>query len=137
VTPIVTEFLDLHPAIQVELGLADRNLDMIDEDLHAAIRIGPLPDSRLVVRRVGEVRRLLVAAPAYLERSAALKRPADLARHDTIASAATGFGLAWHFSMITPADSRRRILKRSPSAVPEALEPDDFRWNRKAIPPEV
>ena len=71
VTPIVSEFLDLHPEIQVELVLADRNLDMIDEDLHAAIRIGPLPDSRLVVRRVGEVRRLLVAAPAYLARSAA------------------------------------------------------------------
>lgn len=97
VTPIVSEFLDLHPEIQVELVLADRNLDMIDEDLHAAIRIGPLPDSRLVVRRVGEVRHLLVAAPTYLVRSAALRRPADLAGHDTIASAGAGRGLVWQF----------------------------------------
>lgn len=97
VSPIVAEFLDLHPEVQVELVLADRNLDMIEEDLHAAVRIGPLPDSRLVVRRVGEVRRLLVAAPAYLERRGAPRRPADIAEHDAIASVAAGQGLVWHF----------------------------------------
>lgn len=97
VSPIVAEFLDLHPEVQVELVLADRNLDMIDEDLHAAVRIGPLPDSRLVVRRVGEVRRLLVAAPAYLERRGAPQRPADIAAHDTIASVAAGQAMVWRF----------------------------------------
>lgn len=97
VTPLVTEFLDAHPEIQVELVLADRNLDMIEEGLDAAIRIGPLPDSRLMVRKVGEVRRLLVASPAYLERRGLPARPADLARHDTIASVAAGQGLVWRF----------------------------------------
>lgn len=97
VAPIVTEFLDLHPEIQVELVLADRNLDMIEDDLHAAIRIGPLPDSRLVVRKVGEVRRLLVGAPAYLARRGTPRRPSDLSHHDTIGSAATGPGPVWRF----------------------------------------
>jgi DNA-binding transcriptional LysR family regulator len=97
VTPLVTAFLDRHPDVQVELVLADRNLDMIEEGLDAAIRIGPLPDSRLIVRRVGEVRRILVAAPAYLERRGAPSRPADLVGHDTIASVAAGQTLTWRF----------------------------------------
>lgn len=98
VTPIVAEFLDLHPEVQVELVLADRNLDLIEEDLHLAVRIGPLPSSRLIVRKVGEVRRILVASPAYLERRGVPKRPADLAGHDTIASIAAGQTLLWRFA---------------------------------------
>ncbi len=97
VTPLVAEFLDLNPDVQVELVLADRNLDLIEEGLHLAVRIGPLPDSRLVVRRVGEVRRLLAAAPSYLARRGTPLRPADLARHDTIASVAAAQGLIWRF----------------------------------------
>ena len=97
VTPLVTEFLDLHPEVQVELVLADRNLDMIDEGLDVAIRIGPLPDSRLVIRKVGEVRRLLVAAPSYLASRGMPSRPSDLLQHDTIASVAAGQGMLWRF----------------------------------------
>lgn len=97
VTPLVAEFLDRYPEIQVELVLADRNLDLIDEDLHLAIRIGPLPSSRFVARKVGEVRRLLVASPDYLRRCAAPWKPADIAGHDTIASVAAGQGLIWRF----------------------------------------
>ncbi|TCR69876.1 LysR family transcriptional regulator [Bosea sp. BK604] len=97
VAPIVAEFLDLHPEVQIELVLADRNLDMIEEDLHAAVRIGPLPDSRLVVRKVGEVQRLLVAAPSYLERRGVPKRPTDIAAHDTVAAVGAGQGMVWRF----------------------------------------
>lgn len=97
VTPLVAEFLDHHPEVQVELVLADRNLDLIDEDLHLAIRIGPLPSSRFVARKVGEIRRLLVASPDYLSRRPAPETPADIAGHDTIASVAVGPGLTWRF----------------------------------------
>lgn len=97
VTPLVTEFLDRHPEVQVELVLADRNLDLIDEDLHLAIRIGPLPSSRFVARKIGAIRRLLVASPDYLSRRPAPETPADIAGHDTIASATVGPGLTWRF----------------------------------------
>jgi len=97
VTPLVAEFLDRYPDVQVELVLADRNLDLIEEDLHLAIRIGPLASSRLVARKVGEVRRILVAAPSYLLRHPAPQRPADIAGHDTIASVATEPTLSWRF----------------------------------------
>ena len=52
VTPLVNEFLDRYPQVQVELVLADRNLDLIEEDLQLAVRIGPLPNSGLLVRKV-------------------------------------------------------------------------------------
>ncbi|SEG57787.1 LysR family transcriptional regulator [Bosea lathyri] len=96
-TPLVAEFLDRYPDVQVELVLADRNLDLIEEDLHLAIRIGPLASSRLVARKVGEVRRILVAAPSYLVRHPAPQRPADIAGHDTIASVAAEQTLSWRF----------------------------------------
>ncbi|MBN9470089.1 MAG: LysR family transcriptional regulator [Bosea sp.] len=98
VTPIVAEFLDLHPEVQVELTLSDRNLDLIEEGLDLAVRIGALPNSRLVARKVGEVRRVLVASPDYLARRGIPQRPSDLAGHDTIASIAAGQTLFWRFA---------------------------------------
>ncbi|MDX3807880.1 LysR family transcriptional regulator [Bosea thiooxidans] len=97
VTPLVSEFLDLYPQVRVELVLADRNLDLIEEDLHVAVRIGPLPPSRFVARKVGEVRRILVASPAYLAASPPLRRPSDIAAHETIISVATDAGMNWQF----------------------------------------
>jgi DNA-binding transcriptional LysR family regulator len=97
VTPLVNEFLDRYPQVQVELVLADRNLDLIEEDLQLAIRIGPLPDSGLLMRKVGEVRRILVAAPSYLARCPPLRRPADIAAHETVASVAANQTLHWRF----------------------------------------
>lgn len=97
VTPLVNEFLDRYPQVQVELVLADRNLDLIEEDLQLAVRIGPLPNSGLRMRKVGEVRRILVAAPSYLASCPPLRRPADIAAHETIASVAANQTLTWRF----------------------------------------
>ena len=97
VTPLVNEFLDRYPQVQVELVLADRNLDLIEEDLQLAVRIGPLPNSGLLMRKVGEVRRILVAAPSYLASCPPLRRPADIAAHETIASVAANQTLTWRF----------------------------------------
>src|SRR5258706_15261338 len=67
VAPIVTAFLDAHADAEIELLLNDRNVDLIDEAIDVAVRIGPLADSGLMARSVGEVRRLWVARPGYLE----------------------------------------------------------------------
>lgn len=82
--PVVASFLDAHSETQVELVLADRNVDLVEERLDVALRIGPLAESRLVARRVGQVRRILVASPAYLADRGTPGWPADLAAHDTI-----------------------------------------------------
>ena len=65
--------------MHVELSLNDRNLDLIEEGLDVAVRIGSLADSTLVVRQVGSVRRVVVASPAYLERRGVPLTPRDLA----------------------------------------------------------
>ncbi|MCY0915134.1 LysR family transcriptional regulator [Massilia antarctica] len=86
VAPAMIEFLDLHPALQVELVFNDRNLDMIEHGLDLAVRIGPLPDTGMVARQVGQVRRMLVASPAYLARRGAPASPRELDAHDIIFS---------------------------------------------------
>ena len=84
VAPIVTRFLDRFADVEVELLLGDRNLDLIDEAIDVAVRIGHLPDSSLIARPVGEVRRLWVASPGYLKKRGMPRVPADLATHDVI-----------------------------------------------------
>jgi len=84
ITPIVTSFLDAHPAIRVDLVLNDRNVDLVSDGLDVALRIGVLADSSLIARKVGEVRRVLVASPRYLVGCPPLRTPSDLTRHDVI-----------------------------------------------------
>ena len=81
---IVSNFLDAYPDTRVELMLNDRNVDLIDEGVDVALRIGALPDSGLVARTVGSVRRVVVASPQYLKKRGIPERPAALAHHDII-----------------------------------------------------
>lgn len=97
VAPVVARFLDEFSEIQVELVLNDRNLDLIDEGVDVAIRIGNLSDSTLLVRRVGEVRRFVVASPDYVARHGAPQKPADLAGRDTIYHPLWSGAREWRF----------------------------------------
>ena len=84
VAPIATAFLDAHAGAEIELLLNDRNVDLIDDAIDVAVRIGTLADSGLAARAVGEVRRLWVASPAYLESRGVPERPEDLAGHEAV-----------------------------------------------------
>jgi DNA-binding transcriptional LysR family regulator len=84
VAPIVTAFLDAHADAEVELLLNDRNVDLIDEAIDVAVRIGSLADSGLTARSVGEVRRLWVASPGYLASRDVPRVPEDLAGHEAV-----------------------------------------------------
>jgi len=97
VAPLASAFLQKFPDSQVELVLNDRNLDLIDESLDVAVRIGALSDSSLLARRVGEVRQVLVASPDYLARRGTPATPADLTAHDTIFGPSTSGPLEWRF----------------------------------------
>jgi DNA-binding transcriptional LysR family regulator len=82
--PLCTDFIARFPKIQIELLLLDRTVSLIDEGIDATVRIGALPDSSLIARTLGTVRRVLVASPKYLQREGTPRRPADLARHACI-----------------------------------------------------
>jgi DNA-binding transcriptional LysR family regulator len=84
VAPVVQAFLDKFAAVEVELMLSDRNVDLIDEAIDVAVRIGPLADSALTARTVGEVVRLWVASPAYLRKRGTPYRPQELGDHEII-----------------------------------------------------
>jgi DNA-binding transcriptional LysR family regulator len=81
VAPVATEFIGRHAAVQLELLLLDRVVDLLEEGIDVGVRIGRLPDSSLVAAPVGETRRVVCASPAYLKRAGTPKSPAELARH--------------------------------------------------------
>lgn len=110
VTPLVTAFLAQHPAVTVELVLADGNLDLIEQGLDVAIRIGAQPDSGLVARRVGQVRRLLVASPAYLARNGTPAEPDALAGHAILLTTSRPGPTDWRFRH----SGRRRAVPVTP-----------------------
>jgi DNA-binding transcriptional LysR family regulator len=118
VTPCVLAFQAAHPDMQVELVLADRNLDLVDEGLDVAVRIGRLADSRLVARRIGAVRRQLVASPAYLADHGTPRVPADLAGHAVIASMARDTPLEWRFRE----GDRDRVVRLTPRLMVNDVE---------------
>lgn len=97
VTPIVASFLDAFPELRVELVLDDRGLDLIEQGLDVGVRIGRLGDSSLVARKVGHVRRLVVASPAYLAARGTPRTPAELANHDVIFTSNLARTLEWRF----------------------------------------
>lgn len=81
IVPLLGEFIDRHPAILVDISLTDTVIDLIEERADVAIRIGPLPDSPLIARRLGESDRVVVASPAYLARYGTPVVPGDLLAH--------------------------------------------------------
>ncbi|GAB4072171.1 LysR family transcriptional regulator [Ancylobacter sonchi] len=82
--PLVPQFLALYPRVSLDLSLTDSVIDLLGERTDLAIRIGPLRDSTLKARRLAESRRMIVAAPAYLERHGVPATPADLDRHNCL-----------------------------------------------------
>ena len=97
VLPIITEFLDLHRAVAARALFVDRVTNLVDEGIDVAVRIGPLRDSDYRAIRVGAVRRVVCAAPAYLERAGTPTTPADLTRHEIVASVAARGSNDWEF----------------------------------------
>jgi DNA-binding transcriptional LysR family regulator len=126
VAPVVGAFLDRHPDVQVELVLLDRVVELIDEGFDLAVRIGHLPDSSLVVRKVGTVRRVVCATPGYLARAGLPASPHDLARHDIVAFTGTGGAETWRFRVnertVTVPVKPRLSVNQADAAVAAALE---------------
>jgi DNA-binding transcriptional LysR family regulator len=82
--PILDAFLDATPTVSARLLLVDRPVNLMDEGIDIAMRIGDLADSSMVAQRIGESRQVLVAAPRYLKQNPRIREPADLVKHQII-----------------------------------------------------
>ncbi len=82
--PALAEFVAVHPRVELDIALDDRVVDLVGGGFDLAVRIGSLPDSALVARRIAPVRKVAVASPAYLAERGRPERPRDLAGHDIL-----------------------------------------------------
>lgn len=98
VAPVMCAYLERHPAVIGELQLADRTVNLVEEGVDLAVRIGHLTDSSLVARRVGRTRRVVVGAPGYLARRGTPRRPEALSGHDLIQFSAVTPLPEWRFT---------------------------------------
>ncbi|MCK6443017.1 LysR family transcriptional regulator [Elstera cyanobacteriorum] len=97
VSPLMCDYLSRHPGVSGELLLSDRNVALVEEGIDLAVRIGDLADQSVIARRLGAVRRILVATPAYLAGRGVPTHPADLSAHALIHFAIAPGVAEWRF----------------------------------------
>ena len=95
--PILPGFMARYPDLKVDVTLIDRRIDLIDEGVDVAIRIGVLSDTSLIARKLTAYRRLITAAPAYWEKHGKPATPQDLAAHNCLTYAYLSAGRSWRF----------------------------------------
>jgi DNA-binding transcriptional LysR family regulator len=108
--PIIRSFLADQPRVSVSLIAVDRVVNLVEEGIDVAVRIGQLPDSNLIAKRVGDVRRLFVASPGYLRRMGRPKHPLELKTHTIIGFTGIMPSHDWHYE----ADGKRGHLVLNP-----------------------
>ena len=95
--PVVTEFLAAFPEVDVQLSLQDRSVNLVEEHVDVALRLGTLADSSLIAVRIGETVRVVCASPAYLKSRGTPKFPDDLSAHDLISYPPLQSPTMWRF----------------------------------------
>ncbi len=96
--PLWSEFLADHPQVTLDVQLADRVIDLVDEGFDLAVRIARLPDSSLISRQLTSTRLVLCAAPSYLKRRGTPAHPSELAQHDVLGYSLMAMGDQWQFT---------------------------------------
>lgn len=107
VTPILVSYLQRFPGVDAQCLFLDRVVSFVEEGIDVAVRIGELPDSSLQATRVGRVRRVLVAAPVYLDAHGTPRRPEDLVEHSIVSAAGVNPVSEWRFT-----DDGKPLLQR-------------------------
>jgi DNA-binding transcriptional LysR family regulator len=107
VTPVLVRYLQQYPEVDAQCLFLDRVVNVVEEGIDVAVRIGELPDSSLQAVRVGRVRRVLVAAPSYLKAQGVPQRPEDLARHAIVSASGVTPVSEWRFN-----DAGKALLQR-------------------------
>lgn len=93
--PLLAKFAVMHPMIVMDVMLLDRQLNLIEEGIDVAVRIGPMVDSSLIIRKLGALRWIICAAPVYLEQGGTPHTLADLSGHDCLAYSQDSISSEW------------------------------------------
>jgi DNA-binding transcriptional LysR family regulator len=112
VAPAIAEFLERHPDVRFDVALSDRVVDLVEEGLDLAIRIGPPGADNLVARKLGETRMVPCAAPVYLAKRGAPKTPEDLAHHNCFTYEYVSPRHVWRFRDRSGAERAVRVAGR-------------------------
>jgi DNA-binding transcriptional LysR family regulator len=96
---LVHDFVREHPEVTVSLDLSDRVVDLLNENMDCAVRIGVLPDSSLVGVKLADNQRLVVATPTYLQRHGSPQHPLELAKHNCLNLVSSGAPSGWLFTI--------------------------------------
>src|SRR5437667_1242017 len=124
--PLAVEFLEAYRDISLRLMLTDRIVNMTEENIDIAIRVGPLPDSNMIATRIGSIRIVVCASPSYLNTRGKPKQLSDLGKHDCITIDDHTMPSAWKFvrgsrARVAPISSRL-CVNTSEAAVLAAIE---------------
>lgn len=126
VLPVVNAFLRTFPDVDIRLELTDRSVNLHEEHLDLAVRIGPLLDSVFIARKVGEVRRIVCASPSYLEKHGTPKSPGGLAKLDAITFQSLMSPPNWQFGSERPQKvmpmRSRLIVNTAEAAIDAAID---------------
>ncbi|MFL9874505.1 LysR family transcriptional regulator [Paraburkholderia megapolitana] len=98
ILPALKRFLDEHPQLEIDIVLDDRNIDLFEEGMDVALRMGALDDSAMTARRIARSPRFVVGTPAYFAEAGVPVTPADLSGHQAIVYSQRGGGESWSFS---------------------------------------
>jgi DNA-binding transcriptional LysR family regulator len=124
VVPVAAAFLEAHPEVDIQIRLGDRNVNLIEEHVDVALRIGALPDSNLVATQVGTIHRVVCASPTYLERFGEPQTLDELAAHRCITFDGLEAANAWTFADAAgqkrPVRVRSRMIVSTADAAVEA-----------------
>lgn len=110
--PLVTEFLAHYPRMNARLFFIDRNIDLLEEDIDVALRIGALPDSSLLATRVASVRLVACGSPDYLSRHGTPSTPGALTQHECVTFTGLPGGLRWVFKSRRHGRKSVRVVSR-------------------------
>jgi DNA-binding transcriptional LysR family regulator len=111
VLPVAMAFLAAYPDIDIRIVLADRLVDLLEDHVDLAVRIGALPDSSLVATRIGAIRRVVCGSPAYLAARGTPRNPSDLGQHDCVTFEGLSSPHAWDFTTARSKASRSKASK--------------------------
>lgn len=98
VLPLLGSLLNQHPKLEIDVTLDDRNIDLLEEGMDVALRIGTLADSAMTARRIGCSTRHVIGTSEYFTKAGVPKTPADLSRHEAIIYSQRGGGDVWSFT---------------------------------------
>jgi DNA-binding transcriptional LysR family regulator len=125
VLPVAMEFLEVYPAVDIRCVLTDRVVNLLDDHIDLAVRIGELPDSSLITTRIGSVRRVMCGSPAYFARRGVPENAGELALHDCITFEGFSFPHVWIFptpgSNVSASVHSRLVVNTAEAAIDAAI----------------